>query len=89
MIAAHLHNSRRAWIRTLGRPHGVEVPAAVDRFRVSRLELVRALKASARGIAGLLTLGLGHDGTIPPTPVYVWRNLPLDVGHVTGLFRRA
>ncbi len=86
MIAAHLHNSRRAWIRTLGRPHGVEVPAAVDRFRVSRPELVRALKQSARGIAGLLSLGLGHDGAIPPTPLYVWRNLPLDVGHVLAYF---
>src|SRR5882672_3401147 len=79
MLAAHLHNSRRAWIRTLGRPHGIEVPAAVNRFKVSRAELVRALKESGRGIASLLTLGLGHDGAIPPTPLYVWRNLPLDV----------
>ncbi len=86
MVAAHLHNSRRSWIRTLGRPHGVEVPVAVDRFRVSRPELSRALKESARGIAALLTLGLEHDGAIPPTPVYVWRNLPLDVGHVLAYF---
>jgi uncharacterized damage-inducible protein DinB len=24
--------------------------------------------------------------SIPPTPVYVWRNLPLDVGHVLTYF---
>jgi len=85
-IAAHLHNSRRAWIRTLGRPHGIEVPAAVDRYKVRRPELVRALKESARGIGSLLTLALGHEGAIPPTPFYVWRNLPLDVGHVLTYF---
>lgn len=86
MMAAHLHNSRRAWIRTLGQPHGVEVPAPVDRFKVSRPELMRALKESGRGIADLLKLGLAHDGAIPPTPRYVWRNLPLDVGHVLTYF---
>jgi uncharacterized damage-inducible protein DinB len=85
-LAAHLHNSRRAWIRVLGRPHGVEVPDAVDRYRVSRSELVRALRGSGRGIAALLELGIANDGTIPPTPAYVWRNLPLDVGHVLAYF---
>src|SRR6185503_7495627 len=29
MIGAHLHNSRRSWLRTLGEPHGITVPAAV------------------------------------------------------------
>jgi uncharacterized damage-inducible protein DinB len=85
-IAAHLHNCRRAWIRALGRPHGLRVPPPVDPGRVSRTELIRALKASGRGIAGMLDLAFEYGGKIPPTPAYVWRNLPLDVGHVLAYF---
>jgi uncharacterized damage-inducible protein DinB len=86
MIAGHMHNARCMWIKTLGRPHGIAVPAAVDRRRVSRSQLIRALKRSGRGIAALLTLGLDRDGEIPPTAAYSWRNLPLDVGHVLAYF---
>jgi len=86
MLAAHLHNSRRGWLRTLGEPHGIEVPAAVDRRRVSRAELVRALKKSGHAMASLLAFGLDHGGRIPPTKKYVWRNLPLDVSHVLAYF---
>ncbi|HEY1251898.1 MAG TPA: DinB family protein [Thermoanaerobaculia bacterium] len=86
MLAAHLHNSRRGWIRTLGGPHGLAVPEAVDRRRVTRAELVRALKSSGRAMANLLEFGLAQGGRIPPTPAYVWRNLPLDVGHVLAYF---
>jgi len=49
MIVAHVHNSRCAWIRTLGKPHGVAVPAKVDRFRVSRAQACRAMDASNNG----------------------------------------
>jgi len=86
MLAGHIHNARCMWIKTLGRPHGIKVPASVDRRRVSRVQLVRALKSSGRGIASLLQFGLAHDGRIPPTKAYVWRNLPLDVGHVLAYF---
>jgi uncharacterized damage-inducible protein DinB len=86
MILGHIHNARCMWIRTLGKPHGIEVPQTVDRRRVGRAQLVRALKRSGRGIADLLKLGLEHDGRIPPTSAYVWRNLPLDVGHVLAYF---
>jgi uncharacterized damage-inducible protein DinB len=86
MLAAHIHNARCMWIKTLGGPHGITVPDAVDRRRVSRALLVRALKRSGRGIASLLVLGLEHGGRIPPTAAYTWRNLPLDVGHVLSYF---
>jgi uncharacterized damage-inducible protein DinB len=86
MIAAHLHNSRCSWIRTLGSEHGIAVPARVDRHTVSRRALVSALKRSSRGLEALLQLGLSHDGVIPPSRAYVWRNLPLDVGHVLAYF---
>jgi uncharacterized damage-inducible protein DinB len=85
-VVAHLHNARCTWIKTLGGPHGIAVPAAVDRHRVSRSQLARALKQSGRGIGNLLALGLGYGGQIPPTAAYTWRNLPLDVGHVLAYF---
>jgi uncharacterized damage-inducible protein DinB len=82
MIAGHLHNARRLWIRNLGRQHGVAVPRSVDRFKVKPKELAQALNQSSTGVLGVLQLGLEHGGMIPPSPAYVWRNLPLDVGHV-------
>jgi uncharacterized damage-inducible protein DinB len=86
MIVAHLHNIRARWIRTLGRAHGVSVPRLVDLRRVSRRDLLTALKRSAKGIEELLVLGLEAEGHVPPSPTYVWRNLPLDVGHVLTYF---
>lgn len=86
MLAGHIHNARCMWIKTLGKPHGIAVPPTVDRRRVSRAELIRALKRSGRGIAGLLELALERGGRIPPTAAYAWRNLPLDVGHVLAYF---
>ncbi len=86
MLSGHIHNARCMWIRSLGQPHGIAVPHAVDRRRVSRSELIRALERSGRGVASLLALGLGQEGQIPPTAAYSWRNLPLDVGHVLTYF---
>ena len=86
MIVGHLHNARSRWIRTLGVPHGIPAPALVDLRRVNRRQLIAALKRSAKGIEAILTLGLDSGGTVPPTPAYTWRNLPLDVGHVLMYF---
>lgn len=86
MLLAHLHNARARWTRTLGGPHGVRVPALVDRRRVGRRELLAALGRSGKGIEALLVLGLDAEGSVPPSPAYVWRNLPLDVGHVLAYF---
>jgi uncharacterized damage-inducible protein DinB len=86
MIAAHLHNTRCMWIRTLGREHGIATPASVDRRTVTRQRLLAALKRSSRGIEALLDLGLAAGGTVPPSKSYVWRNLPLDVPHVLAYF---
>jgi uncharacterized damage-inducible protein DinB len=86
MIAGHIHNARCMWIKTLGKEHGIAVPRSVDRFKVKPKDLTAALKRSGTGILRLLKFGLDHGGTIPPTRSYVWRNLPLDVGHVLGYF---
>ena len=37
-------------------------------------------------MAALLQLGCSRGGRIPPSKRYVWRNLPLDVGHVLAYF---
>lgn len=86
MLASHLHNARCMWLKTLGRPHGIPVPPAVDRRRVSQRQLIAALHRSSRGIEALLRLGCRRGGEVPPTPAYAWRNLPLDVGHVLTYF---
>ena len=86
MIGGHLHNSRCGWLRTLARPQGIHVPAAVDRRGVSRRELVAALNESSRAMEALLRLGCERGGEIPATPAYVWRNLSLDVGHLLTYF---
>ena len=86
MIAAHLHNVRCRWIRTLGSEHGIPVPVRVDHRRVSRRQLVAALKQSDRGMQALLRLAFSADGVLPPSKGYTWRNLPLDVGHVLTYF---
>jgi uncharacterized damage-inducible protein DinB len=82
MIAGHLHNARCMWIKTLGREHGIAVPRSVDRRTVAQKNVVAALAQSSRGVLALLELGCDRGGRIPPSRGYVWRNLPLDVGHV-------
>jgi uncharacterized damage-inducible protein DinB len=86
MIAGHIHNARCMWIKMVGKEHGIPVPDRVDRRRVSRKELVSALKRSSLGINRLLRLGCDCGGSIPIPSTYVWRNLPLDVGHVLSYF---
>lgn len=86
MLAGHLHNARCMWLKTLGRPHGIPVPIAVDRRKVSRRQLIAALERSSRGIEALLRLGCRSGGEVPATRAYAWRNLPLDVGHVLTYF---
>lgn len=86
MIAAHLHNARCRWIRTLGEEHGIRLPRRVDQNKVKPEEMVVALERSSDGIAALLKLGCEQGGRLPVTRLYTWRNLPLDVGHVLTYF---
>ena len=86
MIAAHLHNARCRWIRTLGEEHGFRVPRRVDHYKVRQKEVAAALERSSDGILDLLRLGCGQGGRLPTTALYTWRNLPLDVGHVLSYF---
>jgi uncharacterized damage-inducible protein DinB len=85
-IAAHLHNARSRWIRTLGEEYGIAAPPLVDLRRVTRRSLLNALERSSRGIEALLAFGIAEGGQIPASKAYAWRNLPLDVGHVLSYF---
>jgi uncharacterized damage-inducible protein DinB len=86
MLAAHLHNARSRWIKTLGVPWGIPRPPLVNLQTVTRRSLLGALRRSDKGIEAIIRLGLREGGHVPPTSAYVWRNLPLDVGHVLAYF---
>lgn len=86
MIAGHIHNARCMWIKTLGKEYDIAVPRSIDRYKVTPKDLIPALQLSGKGILSLLEFGCDHGGTIPASSAYVWRNLPLDVGHVLGYF---
>ena len=85
-IAAHLHNCRCTWVKTLGREHGIAAPSRVDQHRVTPRQLVAALNRSSRGIEALLELAFRAGGSVSPSKGYVWRNLSLDAGHVLTYF---
>ena len=67
-------------------PRYVLMPNLVRSSKVSRRQLITALNRSSRGIEALLRLACRCGGKVPPSPAYVWRNLPLDVGHVLAYF---
>ena len=83
MIAAHIHNARCSWIRSLGARHGIPTPKRVDRRRVRASELARALLRSSAGIIGLLELGVARGGTVPRA---TWQNFPTDLVHFLNYF---
>jgi uncharacterized damage-inducible protein DinB len=83
MIAAHIHNSRCRWIKSLGARHGVKVPRMVDLRRVRPLELVKALSRSSEGMVQLIELGIAHGGRVPRA---TWQNFPTDLPHFLSYF---
>lgn len=83
MIAAHIHNSRCAWIRSIGARHGVKVPRLVDARRVRPTQLVLALARSSRGMISLIELGIARGGRVPRAK---WQNFPPDLEHFLSYF---
>lgn len=84
MIAGHIHNARCMWIKMIGRPYRIKPPKSVDRRRVTRTQLLRALKQSNNGMIRLLETGLHHGGTF--TSNIPWANIPPDVVHLIVYF---
>src|SRR5262245_203401 len=82
-IAAHIHNSRCSWIRSLGARHGVKVPRAVELRRVTPKKLLKALARSSAGMIRLIELGDAHGGRVPRAN---WQNFPTDLHHFLSYF---
>ena len=82
-VAAHIHNARCAWIKSLGARHGVAVPERVDYRRVRKTELLRALARSSEGMIALIRLGAERGGSVPSAH---WQNFPTDLVHFLNYF---
>lgn len=78
MIAAHVHNCRGSWIGKLGGHDGIEPPEPVDRHRVTRDELLRALEGSHRAMVRLVEAALARGGAMARP---AWMNLPPEATH--------
>lgn len=79
-VAAHLHNSRCSWMRSLAVGTAIPIPSPVDRLAVTRRGLVAALKSSGRAV--LLMLGAGQEagGAFPGvSSAFVWGAMPRNV----------
>jgi uncharacterized damage-inducible protein DinB len=83
MIAAHIHNCRCSWIRSIGARHGVKVPRSVDLRGVRPKELVRELSRSSQGMIDLIELGIARGGRVPRA---TWQNFPTDLEHFLSYF---
>ena len=83
MIAAHIHNIRCRWVKSLGAAHGVKVPRLVGLRRVRQAELVRALSRSSEGMVKLIELGIANGGQVPRA---TWQNFPTDMEHFLSYF---
>ena len=83
MIAAHIHNSRCGWIKSLGARHGIKAPTRVNLRRVRPPELVKAFARSSEGMVRLIELGMAHGGQVPRAS---WQNFPTDLDHFLSYF---
>lgn len=83
MLAAHIHNARCMWIKSIGARHGVKVPESVDIRSVRPPQLLRALGRSSEGMIELIRLGVARGGAIPPA---AWQNFPTDLTHFLSYF---
>jgi uncharacterized damage-inducible protein DinB len=78
MIAGHIHNARCMWLKMIGKQYGVKQPNSVDRRRVTRTALLRALKQSNKSIVELIKEEASSDGVKMKIP---WSNIPADITH--------
>jgi uncharacterized damage-inducible protein DinB len=79
MVAGHIHNARCMWITMIGKPYGVKAPKSVDRRRVTRGALLKALGQSDRTIVTLLEASLKRGGELKMN--IPWSNIPSDALH--------
>jgi uncharacterized damage-inducible protein DinB len=84
-IAAHLHNTRCLWMRSLAAGARVAVPARVDATAVTPRALARALDRSGEQILRMLRAGLENGGQFPGvTSAFVYGAMPRNVALFVG-----
>lgn len=82
MVAGHIHNARCMWIKMMGKSYGIKIPRSVDRLKVTKPALRKALTYSNRGIIDLIKAGLDHGGIL--NTKIPWSNIPPDILHFTA-----
>ena len=84
-LAAHLHNSRRLWMKSLAAGTGIALPARVDPGEVTRAALRTALDESGGRILLMLGAGLRNGGTFPGvSSAFYFGAMPRDVALFVG-----
>src|SRR5512140_534667 len=79
-IAAHLHNSRRMWLKSLGASASVSIPRAADRLKASPGVVGAALRQSGTQILHLLEAGIQNGGDFPGvSSPFIWGAWPRNV----------
>lgn len=77
-LVAHLHDNRCRWLKQVGALVGVAVPARIGRERVTRDQVLAALRESDGRMMEMFGALLDRGGVLPDFP---WRNVPLDLEH--------
>ncbi|MEP0846824.1 MAG: hypothetical protein HRF50_08395 [Phycisphaerae bacterium] len=80
-IAAHIHNARCGWMRRSGRIGGQPVAAVVDGARVTKRQLLAALKCSGRQMSQVFERALDRGGAVPGFPLGVVAFLAYAAAH--------
>ena len=79
MLLGHIHNARCMWIKMIGKQYRVKPPKSVDRRRVTRTQLLKALRLSNQSVVDLLSASLEHAGKLRMD--IPWSNIPPDALH--------
>ncbi len=78
-IAAHLHNCRVLWMRSLASSTGIAIPAQVGATS-AKAEVVRALERSGAQIGLMLEAGIRNGGQFPGVAsAFFYGAMPRDV----------
>ncbi len=79
-IAAHLHNSRCMWMKSLAVGARISIPVHVDRVKASPRAVASALRTSGGRILRMLEVGLANGGEFPGVSTrFVWGAWPRNV----------
>ncbi len=78
-IAAHLHNCRCGWMKSLAIGTGIPIPERIDPKDVSIESVVAALGESGPAIAKMIEAGISNGGSFPGvSEKYIFGAMPVD-----------